>query len=1236
MGSRLKDTLLLVGDAASDRKNLREIFHTEYDLLEAENIHQAIALLTPNIGCIAGVLAHVPLEQEEQIRELAAAAKTGTEQEVPLLLLIDPSGIGDREDLAFRLGATDVVHRPYTSSVIQRRLQVLTDLYLHRWQLETMVSQQRDTIRNTNQVMLDALSAIIEHRSSESGNHVLRIRRFTQILLQNVAKNCPEYGLTPEAVDTIAGAAALHDIGKISIPDAILGKPGRLTQSEFDIMKTHTTVGGELILNLAGIGEADYLRYAYNIALYHHERWDGRGYPKGLVGDEIPICAQVVGLADAFDALTTPRSYKPAFPFDRAVNMILNGECGRFSPQVLECFKRVRRQFFELSRQYADGYSPKSDHITVPLQGPVHSRQELSSLQLSQIKYQTMLHYAGDTVIEFSSDDRLYHVVYNPSPDFDSLISNAAYDEVLPNLLTSAHPDCQQTVQELLQCFQTDFAARNLRKSVFSLRLYSPSLGRYCPYEITLLRVNTTNADQHIFLVLIHRLEQARSAAVPLPRTLHGSPALYGLVSSALRCRIDEAMTVDAGFGDLFPLTGWTEDEFYEKFDCSLAALVWPADLPELRRAMDSNLRTGEKAECEYRLIRKDGSTLWVLDKSRTYTAPDGRDYIYHAIRDNSRIKATHHRLQATVDRNQVLIDQSGGIVFEWDLVTDHMTLSPRWEKHFGYVPVTKNYGAQLGISTHFHPDDLPAIQDLIRQVRTRSATVSVDVRIAGRDAKYLWTRITATSCTDENGNIARIVGMLQDVDALKRAEFALKERAEQDALTKLYNKASTQQLVTEYLSVRQPDSLSALLLLDLDNFKLINDRYGHLYGDAVLAQVGQTLKKTFRSQDVIGRIGGDEFLVLLRDIPNEELVTNRCRQLVDTLRQLLREHVPQLNVSCSIGAALIPGHGTSYVDLFRHADSALYASKARGKNTWTLYSGDDPLSDRANVATRIDSDEDPGLADSSFVRHVFRRLYDSEDIEATIDELLAYVGQQLGVSRVYIFENNADNTACSNTFEWCNQGIPPEKETLQNISYITDIPGYEQVFDENGIHYVTDISAMAPQFRAILEPQGIKSMLQCAIYDGGVFRGYVGFDECSVHRLWTQAQIGLLEFLADVIAMFLLKKRSQDQAAALAESLRTVLDRQEHWIYVVDPQSRQLLFLNDGVRRLAPDAAEGMTCYRAFMNRETPCAHCPMSKDGELSINNHKLGVCVRAKAHEIQWNGQSACLITCRETEK
>jgi len=1134
MGARLKDTLLIVGDANSSRGDLREIFRETYHILEAENLAQAILLLEQNADCVALSIMEIDTPTPDEMKRLTEVAFMGTEKEIPIVVLVDEDDM-EEEDTAFLMGATDVIRKPYSKLSIQKRIQIIVKVFLHKWTLEKMVSDQSETIRHANQTMMDTMSAIIEYRSTESGNHVLRIRRFTRILLEEVARFCPEYGLTSEIIDIISSAAALHDMGKISIPDAILNKPGRLTPEEFEVMKTHSYVGSQLVKQLSGMGEELYLRYAYNISLYHHERWDGRGYPCGLVGDEIPICAQVVGLADVFDALTTKRVYKPAYPYQSAVNMILNGECGVFSPKLLECFKNVRTQFVRLARDYADGLSPKDDGIEVPLPKPDNSVGTQDTLQLFQSKYQTLLHYINDTVIELDLDHDISHVLYNPNPVFDSRILESSFREIMRKLrLTGLHPQDFAVVDEMEDFVQNGFFRSNARRRSFHLRIYSPSKGRYKTYEIIYLKVNTGEDQRRLLTAIWRKAEDiSMESKAVAGESLTVSPALQGLISNMVRCRCDEMLTMEVGMEHLFSLNGYTEEALKKEFDHQLMRLIVPEDHARVKEALEEAGRSGEKVELEFRMLRKNDTPVWVLAKCRLYVEADGQENYYFAIRDNSQSKAIHDQLVMDIERNQILIDQSGSIVFDWDMLSDTMYCSPKWEERFGYQPVSKNYGSQIGIATHFHPDDLIKIREAVEQIRTEKPTVIMEVRIADSDGKYQWSKITATRMRDFDGNVTRIIGIIQDINDLKRAALILEEKAQKDSLTKLLNKISTQNQIELYLAEKDPKEIGGLLIMDLDNFKSVNDTRGHLYGDVVLTKVGALLQKFFRTQDIIGRIGGAEFMILMKGIPDQKLLESRCQMLVESMRELLQELTPDLQVSCSVGAAMTPNHGSTYSELYQRSDEALYHVKNKGKNQFKIYSFKDKYhsaQDLASRTTRIDSDDPNAVTNESFERFVFRCLYGSQDLDSTVNELLAFVGANFNVSRAYVFENNEDNTTCSNTFEWCNDGIEPQIDDLQDVSYIDDIPGWPEVYNERGVLYCTDITQLAPQFRAILEPQGIKSMLQCAIMDQGVFRGYVGFDECVSNRLWTQDQLHQLEFLAQALAVFLIRQRMVDK----------------------------------------------------------------------------------------------------------
>ncbi len=279
----------------------------------------------------------------------------GLIEKIPVILITGETII-DSDDQAYSFGVADVMHKPFYPHIVRRRGKNIIELYLNKRNMEKRLKEQEEEIRakekkirDGNEFMIDALSSVIEFRNLETGEHIRQIKSFTRIMLKHLMKQFPEYGLTPVKADEIVRASVLHDIGKIGIPDAILLKPGRLTPEEFEIMKSHTTIGCELLEKFHRNRGDDFYHYCYDICRYHHERWDGNGYPDHLKGDEIPISAQVVSIVDVYDALISSRVYKDPYANNVAYDMIINGECGQFSPDILKCFTLAKDDFFNIA-----------------------------------------------------------------------------------------------------------------------------------------------------------------------------------------------------------------------------------------------------------------------------------------------------------------------------------------------------------------------------------------------------------------------------------------------------------------------------------------------------------------------------------------------------------------------------------------------------------------------------------------------------------------------------------------------------------------------------------------------------------------------------------------------------------------------------------------------------------------------------------------------------------------------
>jgi response regulator RpfG family c-di-GMP phosphodiesterase len=353
----LKDprgTILIVDDQELNRTLLRGIFEDSYELEEAVNGEEAMELVRKLHTKLAAVLLDIVMPKKDGYQVLKEIGAEGYFQEFPVVIITAENST-ETELQAFDMGASEMISKPFAPHVVRRRVQNVIELNLHRLYQDDIIAEQSEKLRKSNDSMIDALTSIIEYRSLETGQHVRRIREFTCTLLERVAEDSPEYGLNEHKISLIVSASSMHDIGKVAIPDSILNKPGRLTQEEYEIMKTHSTKGCEMITRIKdNVSDKEYLDYAYNICRSHHERGDGRGYPDGLKGNEIPICAQVVGIADCYDALTNDRVYKKAIPPQVAQRMILNGECGAFSQRLLKNFVDVGEKFFGLSKEYSD------------------------------------------------------------------------------------------------------------------------------------------------------------------------------------------------------------------------------------------------------------------------------------------------------------------------------------------------------------------------------------------------------------------------------------------------------------------------------------------------------------------------------------------------------------------------------------------------------------------------------------------------------------------------------------------------------------------------------------------------------------------------------------------------------------------------------------------------------------------------------------------------------------------
>lgn len=428
-----KPKVLIVDDSEMNRAILTDILGTDYEIIEAENGVEGIAVLSKQRNDISIMLLDLVMPEMDGFEVLRVMSEKGWTEDVPVVI-ISAENSSSHMAMAYDLGAVDFIVRPFDSLIVRRRVVNTLFLYTKQKKLIDLVADKIYEEERHSNMMIDILSHIVEFRNGESGEHILGVKKLTGMFMNRINEKLPDHPYSQTDIGLIRTASALHDIGKISIDENILNKPGRLTPEEFEIMKTHSAIGGDMLKNIVAYQDEPLMKYSYEICRWHHERYDGRGYPDGLVGDQIPIHAQVVALADVYNALTSERCYKKALPHDEAIKMICGGKCGAFSPLLIECLMDLESRI----EAEMNDIEPQIDRSRIKNLAKDMIRRDdfmVSKRSLHLIDYERM---KNDFFAEITDEMQFE---YTTSPDMLTVSRHCAKelgtDEIIMNPVTS-------------------------------------------------------------------------------------------------------------------------------------------------------------------------------------------------------------------------------------------------------------------------------------------------------------------------------------------------------------------------------------------------------------------------------------------------------------------------------------------------------------------------------------------------------------------------------------------------------------------------------------------------------------------------------------------------------------------------------------------------------------------------------------------------------------------------------
>ncbi len=692
---------------------------------------------------------------------------------------------------------------------------------------------------------------------------------------------------------------------------------------------------------------------------------------------------------------------------------------------------------------------------------------------------------------------------------------------------------------------------------------------------------------------------------------------------------------------------GYSRQEFRELFKNSIVAFTHPDDVHVVQANVVKLVETGKPLEFQTRAIRKDGKVIVLQGRSSCVMDGHGRPIGIYAFQDvteelertealQRNLREKMERLRASEERYRIIVDQSEDIVFEWDFMSGDIHFSRAYEELFGESALEEHVTNNAAIRKLVYPDDIEVFDRWVNELYEKPRRAEAQFRIRAFNGKYIWMSCRATSLSVGNNPPFKAIGVYSNVTAQKDEMDALLHKMQRDPLTNLFNREETYRRIREAMRLH-PAQTAALFIVDIDDFKQFNDSLGHQAGDNILAEIAQKMRTVFRETDIIGRIGGDEIAVFMQDC-EENVVRQRASVLAQALHITYHGAKEQYRVTGSVGVALYPKQGRSFEELYQLADIALFESKNNGKDCVTQYHKD-LTGDIQDNRTPVD------WADSFLNTHfqhdfpfkVFETLYETKDIHASIQMILEILGNQYALDRVYIFQNDENELTISNTYEWCAPGIKPEMDLLQSIS-MEELSIYYSRYSEEGVFCCSDIREAGEAVYELCEPQGIKSLLHCALLNQRDMIGFVGFDDCTEYRNWSGEEIAMLGYLSRILSVFLNKTSTEKQLERSYRHYVEMLDNLNGFVYVIDPQTYQTLYLNKATQALG--VSVGVTCHQMAFGSDQPCERCPMKKftDAEgyatEEIYSEMLNGWVHAAASRFKWEGgQDVVLICCTD---
>lgn len=535
----------------------------------------------------------------------------------------------------------------------------------------------------------------------------------------------------------------------------------------------------------------------------------------------------------------------------------------------------------------------------------------------------------------------------------------------------------------------------------------------------------------------------------------------------------------------------------------------------------------------------------------------------------------------------------------EWNQFRD---LDDRYSKVGKKIP---NYQEQMIRWKLIHTQDQEEFQKFCNSMDRGEENFQYDIRVLDDSEEYRWIRYEGRSIRDEAGELLYVVGRTLNIDAEKKKLENLVQKAEKDPLTNIYNKRASRNRIEFVLKRSKSFDIHALFIIDVDDFKEVNDSSGHLYGDVVLETFAHALLEEFCNCGIVGRIGGDEFIILLRNIKEVEDLDHAAKKIRSIVHKIAKKPKGTKMCTASVGVAVYPKDGMDYESLFKKADIALYFVKDTGKDGYEIYRDDIEYGvDRQS--TKKGKGENRKIVDNTLLSspYVEKRIVnfaldvvnDSKYIREAIPIIFSEIGKYYGLSRISIFENKKYKKSMCISYEWCNEGIYQEKvafEKVVNQGWVN----YELRFDDKKMCICNDINHLncSKQEKAMYQVAGVRALLQCALYDLDKFYGCINYEVCEESHVWSQSEVETFMAISKIISVYLFQNKDKERLDDEIFFTKAMIKNQRLSNYAIQKDTYELLYVGDYTDEKFPDVILGEPCYKTLYQKETPCNMCPI-----------------------------------------